>query len=250
MQFSVITASHNQPEWLKRCVRSVADQAPGVVVEHIIQQTKDPAPGIVEWVQANANARVFVEEDEGMYDAWNRGLRRVGGDFFAMLNCDEQYLPGALMRVEQAFKENPEADIVAGDYLITDEAGKLLSYRRATPLRASMILTDHLYDFTCALFFRRRVIGRGIFFDLAYGRRGLGGAGAPQRRARGLCERIPGHICDHGEKSQPGSGPHGRDRADAEIHAALGGGGSAVAAAIPAHGEAPAGRIQFQADRV
>jgi len=170
MQFSVITASHNQPEWLKRCVRSVADQAPGVVVEHIIQQTKDPAPGIVEWVQANANARVFVEEDEGMYDAWNRGLRRVGGDFFAMLNCDEQYLPGALMRVEQAFKENPEADIVAGDYLITDEAGKLLSYRRATPLRASMILTDHLYDFTCALFFRRRVIGRGIFFDLAYGK--------------------------------------------------------------------------------
>jgi hypothetical protein len=31
-----------------------------------------------------------------------------------------------------------------------------------------MILTDHLYDFTCALFFRRRLLERGIFFDPAY----------------------------------------------------------------------------------
>ncbi|MGB8353866.1 MAG: glycosyltransferase [Chthoniobacteraceae bacterium] len=167
MKFSVITASHNQPAWLKRCVRSVADQAPGVGVEHIIQE-KGPAPDTVEWLHANSNAKIFVEDDTGMYDALNRGLRRVSGDIFAILNCDEQYLPGALARVEQAFRENPDADIVAGDYLITNAAGELLSFRRATPLRASMILTDHLYDFTCALFFRRRLIERGIFFDPAY----------------------------------------------------------------------------------
>ena len=167
MKFSVITASYNQPAWLKRCVRSVADQPPGVEVEHIIQ-LKGPDPDSVEWLHANSTAKVFVEDDAGMYDAWNRGLQRVSGDVFAMLNCDEQYLPGALARVEQVFRENPDADIVAGDYLITKETGELICFRRATPLRASMILTDHLYDFTCALFFRRRVLERGIFLDLAY----------------------------------------------------------------------------------
>ena len=167
MKFSVITASYNQPEWLKRCVRSVADQTPGFEVEHIIQM-KGADPDSVEWLHANSNAKIFVEDDTGMYDALNRGLRRASGDIVAILNCDEQYLPGALARVEQTFRENPKADIVAGDCLITNVTGELLSFRRATPLRPSMILTDHLYDFTCALFFRRRLMDRGIFFDPAY----------------------------------------------------------------------------------
>lgn len=103
-----------------------------------------------------------------MYDALNKALRRVTGDVVSILNCDEQYLPGTLECVAGIFRKNPEADIVVGDFLIVDPSGELLSFRKATPLRASMILTDHLYDFTCAMFFRRRVLDRGIKFDTGY----------------------------------------------------------------------------------
>ena len=112
--------------------------------------------------------KLFVEEDTGLYDGLNRGFAHATGDVVSILNCDEQLLPGALAAVRAVFEKNPQADLVVGDWLLVDPAGKLHAFRRATKLRASMILTDHLYDFTCALFFRRRVLERGVRFDEAY----------------------------------------------------------------------------------
>ena len=43
-----------------------------------------------------------------MYDAINRGLRRASGEILAYLNCDEQYLPGALQEVAAFFEKHPE----------------------------------------------------------------------------------------------------------------------------------------------
>jgi glycosyltransferase involved in cell wall biosynthesis len=153
MLFSIVTPSFRQLDWLKRCVRSVADQ--GVELEHIIQDAGTGAD-LDDWV-AKSRARLFVEKDKGMYDAVNRGFARASGEIFAYLNCDEQYLPSALAAVADYFARHPKVDLLAADYLIVDPNGALRSYHRATPLRRSMILTDHLYDYSCALFYRRRL---------------------------------------------------------------------------------------------
>lgn len=162
VKFSIVTPSYRQLAWLQRAVRSVADQ--GVEVEHIIQDA-GTGPELETWVQGHSVTRLFVEKDRGMYDALNRGFDRATGDFCAYLNCDEQYLPGTLARVARAFAENPDADLIAGDFLILDADARLLAFRKVTPLRRTMILTDHLYAFTCALFFRRRVFTDGLRFD-------------------------------------------------------------------------------------
>jgi len=154
MLFSIVTPSFRQLDWLKRCVRSVADQ--GVELEHIVQDA-GTGPQLDEWVTGFSPARLFVERDKGMYDAVNRGFARASGEIFAYLNCDEQYLPGALAAVAALFARQAELDLLAADYLIVDPSGDLRSYHRATPLRRSMILTDHLYDYSCALFYRRRL---------------------------------------------------------------------------------------------
>src|SRR3954464_10648572 len=101
MQFSIVTPSFRQLSWLKRAVRSVADQK-GVEVEHIIQDA-GTGPELETWVRENSNAQLFVEKDNGMYDAVNRGLARAQGEICAYLNCDEQYLPGTLEKVAQCF---------------------------------------------------------------------------------------------------------------------------------------------------
>jgi glycosyltransferase involved in cell wall biosynthesis len=165
MRFSILTPSRRQLPWLKRCVRSVADQR-GVEVEHLIQDAES-GPELAWWVRENSTARLHVEADAGMYDGLNRALERATGEVIGILNCDEQYLPGTLARVARAFREHPQADLVAGDYLIVDATQRLLAYRKVTPLRRAMILTDHLYAFTCALFFRRTVFADGLRFDPA-----------------------------------------------------------------------------------
>ena len=166
MKFSILTASFKQLHWLKRAIRSVADQK-GVEVEHLIQDGNSGFE-LEHWVRWESDARLMVLPDRGMYEALNRAMPRVTGDVFAILNSDEQYLPGTLARVQQEFEAHPSTDIVVGDSLLVDEHCNLLSFRRSTPLRPSMILTDHLYDFTCALFFRSSLLKRGIRFDPDY----------------------------------------------------------------------------------
>jgi glycosyltransferase involved in cell wall biosynthesis len=165
MKFSIVTPSLRQLSWLKRCVRSVEDQA-GVEVEHLVQDGGSGSD-LEAWLRAHSMASVSVGPDCGMYDALNRALARATGEVCGILNCDEQYLPGTLARVAQVFAENPSADFVAGDYLIVDPQQRLLAFRRVTPLRPAMILTDHLYAFTCALFFRRRVFEKTGPFNAA-----------------------------------------------------------------------------------
>ena len=92
---SIITPSFRSSAWLKLCLASVADQQ--VELEHIVQDAGSD-DGTLDWLPQDRRARVFVEKDQGMYDAINRGLRRASGDILAYLNCDEQYLPGALPR--------------------------------------------------------------------------------------------------------------------------------------------------------
>jgi len=100
VRFSIITPSYRNSAWLKLCIASVADQQ--VEVEHIIQDAGSD-DGTLDWLLQDKRVRAFVEKDQGMYDGINRGLRRAGGDILAYLNCDEQYLPGALRAVRDFF---------------------------------------------------------------------------------------------------------------------------------------------------
>src|SRR5580700_4635827 len=113
MKFSIITPSFRNSAWLKLCVASVADQQ-GVEVEHIVQDSCSD-DGTQDWLPHDKRVHAFIEKDSGMYDAINRGLRRARGDILAYLNCDEQYLPGALRDVGEFFATHPGVDIVIAD---------------------------------------------------------------------------------------------------------------------------------------
>ncbi len=134
MQFSIITPSFRNSDWLKLCVASVADQK-GVTLEHIVQDSVSN-DGTLDWLPTDPRVTAYIEKDEGMYDAVNRGLRRAKGDLLAYLNCDEQYFPGALRAVYDYFQANPKVDVVFADTIVVDQSGKFLACRKAVqPLR-------------------------------------------------------------------------------------------------------------------
>lgn len=165
MRFSIVTPSFEQSQWLRLCVASVADQ--GVEHEHIVQDagSKD---GTLGWLTTDARVRAFVEPDAGMYDAINRGLRRATGDVLSYLNCDEQYLPGALAAVAAYFEAHPEVDVAFGYTLIVDEAGEFLCQRKTlTPLPWHTQVA-HLTTLTAATFSRRRIVEAGHLFNTEY----------------------------------------------------------------------------------
>lgn len=164
--FSIITPSYNMLDYLKRCAASVKDQE-GVDFEHIVIDGGS-VDGTVEWLGRNSRVKGISEKDNGMYDAINKGLRMAGGDIVAYLNCDEQYLPGTLAYVKEFFAKHPEVDIIFGDTLLIMPDGKLIAFRKGYKPRWVYIASAHLYLQSCSMFFRRRIIDDGFFFDTRF----------------------------------------------------------------------------------
>src|SRR4051812_32844636 len=160
---SIVTPSFRQLEWLRLCVASVADQQ-GIEVEHIVQ---DGGSGfsIVD-LPAAPGLQLFIQKDAGMYDAINRGLQRVRGDVCAYLNCDEQYLPGALENAAAAFARDPTLDVLLTGSVVVDREGKYICSR--PPLQPSLrhLRAGKMYNLTSSIFFRVRLIReRGLLFN-------------------------------------------------------------------------------------
>ncbi|MCX7886414.1 MAG: glycosyltransferase [Verrucomicrobiae bacterium] len=164
MDFSIITPSFRNGQWLRLCIASVADQE-GVSHEHIVQDGGSD-DGTLDWLIGERRVRVFVEKDCGMYDAINRGLKRAQGELLAYLNCDEQYLPGALAAVKEFFAAHPQTEVVFADTVVVDADGRFVAYRKAiVPCRAH-VWVSLLPTPSCAMFFRRSIITqRKLFFD-------------------------------------------------------------------------------------
>ena len=163
MKFSIITPSSNMLDYLKCCSASINDQKE-TEFEHIIMDGNS-SDGTKEWMLINKNAKSKSEQDKGMYDAINNGLKIADGDIISYLNCDEQYLPGTLSKVKKFFTENKDIDIVFGHALITDINGKLLAYRKAYRPNYSYIITSILYNLSCTMFFRKKIINDGFRFN-------------------------------------------------------------------------------------
>jgi len=194
MDFTIITPSFKQLDYLGCCIASVADQE-GVTAEHIVQDAG--SPGIEEFAEKMAEQllggyggerlsnlqtfellhirtahgytlRIFKEKDEGMYDAINKGLKKGTGKVRAYLNCDEQYLPGALKMVQDFFKNRLNVDVVLGDVIIVGTDGEAVCHRKMVKPGLAHTWTCHFGALTAGIFFREKLVNDGLLFDISY----------------------------------------------------------------------------------
>jgi glycosyltransferase involved in cell wall biosynthesis len=200
VKFSIVTPSFRNSKWLKLCIASVADQQ-GVELEHIVQDSCSD-DGTQDWLPRDARVKAFIEKDGGMYDAVNRGYRRATGDILAYLNCDEQYLPGALKTVRDFFEANPEVEVALAHSLVVDGKGKYVCHRhQMVPHPQGVWFRFPIL--TSSIFIRRKVIHeRAIFFDTRW--RDLGDfhwvlALMKSKAAIKVCDSFTSVFADTGE---------------------------------------------------
>ena len=189
MDFTIVTPSFKQLDYLGCCIASIADQE-GVTVEHIVQDAG--SPGIEEFAEKMAEQllgryggervsnlqtfellhirtahgytlRIFKEKDEGMYDAINRGLKKSHSDFFAWLNSDEQYFLGTLQTVKRSFDRDKSADVVLGDVVLLNKDYHPAIYRRIMRPSSWHTRLVHLHSLSAATFFKRSALPNPAF---------------------------------------------------------------------------------------
>jgi glycosyltransferase involved in cell wall biosynthesis len=92
MKYSIITATYNAERFVERCLASILSQTyPDF--EWIVQDgasTDRTAEIIARY--PDVRLRFASEPDCGIYDAWNRGVRRASGDWALFLGADDFFL--------------------------------------------------------------------------------------------------------------------------------------------------------------
>lgn len=119
MRFSVITVTYNSSKFLTETIRSVLSQDYGDFEYIFIDGgSTDGTLEIIKGFAARDDRIRWVSEpDDGISDAFNKGLAMASGDVIGILNSDDTYSSGTLATVAHAYLSYPGADVFHGDMI-------------------------------------------------------------------------------------------------------------------------------------
>lgn len=118
MKVSIITVAFNSAATIAHCMQSVLDQSYSNI-EYIVVDglSKDNTLNIVREFEPlfASKMRWISENDNGIYDAMNKGLHMATGDVVGILNSDDLFTDNDVIeKVAQAFTDD-KIDAVYGD---------------------------------------------------------------------------------------------------------------------------------------
>jgi glycosyltransferase len=116
---SFVTPTFNSAATVADTIASVEREAVGLEYEHVFIDGGS-TDGTVQLVKdlKGGHAIIVSEPDEGAYDAMNKGIRRANGEWVAIINSDDYYLPGAVAAMVKAAEANSSANILYGDMVV------------------------------------------------------------------------------------------------------------------------------------
>ena len=126
-RITIIIATYNASQTLRRCLESVVCQLTDECELLVIDGgSTDGTQNIIEEFKDNISYTVS-EPDEGVYDAWNKGIKASTGKWIAFIGADDVLLPYAIEHYMNFFKENGEGyDVICGKLHLVDEHGNIL----------------------------------------------------------------------------------------------------------------------------
>lgn len=153
---SVVTPSFNYGRFLEDAIASVEKQE--VDFEHIVQDACSQDETLEVLRRHGSRLKWVSEPDAGQSDAFNSGFARASGKWVSWLNADEFYFPSALKTLI-GFGERGDFDVVYGDAVFVDENGRMLRLLGQHPFRPFLLRWYGCFISTCAVLFRRPVLG-------------------------------------------------------------------------------------------
>lgn len=127
--FSIITVCYNSEETLRRTIQSVYSQKHSNIEYIIIDgNSSDNTLEIVKEYESKFENKLkwISEDDEGIYDAMNKGIEKANGEIIGIINSDDWYMKDALETVYKYYLMYPEADVFYGNIYKTLDGDKLL----------------------------------------------------------------------------------------------------------------------------
>lgn len=120
LEFSIITVSYNSIKTIEKTIKSVVSQNYKNFEYIIIDGGSDD--GTIDIIEKYRKyIDVFVSEpDEGIYDAFNKGIKLAKGKYISILNSDDTYNKNTLELVLNTLKKHPNSIVYGDTYFIDD----------------------------------------------------------------------------------------------------------------------------------
>jgi glycosyltransferase involved in cell wall biosynthesis len=150
--FSIIIPSFNQDKYIRETLENVALLKKKAAQKNIMVQlilvdncsNKETALVIDDFKEDIDN--LFVEKDKGQYDAINKGLKHVAGDFWTWLNTDDLLDIDGFFKIAEVLNDNHNIEYIYGNVGYIDANSKFyksytsgnLSLKKLTQTDASI----------------------------------------------------------------------------------------------------------------
>ncbi|MDD3117691.1 MAG: glycosyltransferase family 2 protein [Victivallales bacterium] len=121
MKISVITPVYNGERFIRDTIASVLSQQGDFELEYIICDGESTDGTLAILAEYRDRCTIVSRQDGSPQVAINNGMAMATGDLACWLNADDQFEPGTLQAVADAFRRRPQAQWLYGRCRIVDE---------------------------------------------------------------------------------------------------------------------------------
>ncbi len=156
-KISILTATFNAVRHVEEAIRSVVTHDYANIEYIVVDGASND--GTVEIIRRYEEGihRFISERDDGISDAFNKGVRLATGEIVGIVSADDALLPGALKAVAGSYVAHHQPDVIHGNVLTLDPSSGQLSVGRpdvtlrtaffGQPLRhGATFVTKRAYD--------------------------------------------------------------------------------------------------------
>ena len=138
MKISIITISFNANDTIEKTLNSINSQSYSNI-EHIIVDGGS-IDGTIEICNSFSHiSKIISEPDNGVYDAFNKGLKLATGDLIGFLNADDVFCnENSIQDIVDAFSNN-ETDIVYGNLDYVNKESKVIRNWISKPYEKGLV---------------------------------------------------------------------------------------------------------------
>jgi len=131
-KITIITVSYNSGQTIENTIKSILAQGYDAL-EYIIvdgDSTDGTLKIVKKYALHHACIKVLSEPDDGIADAFNKGVNLATGELIGIINSDDQLADGALELVNNCYLTT-NADVIYGDTIVIDKENELKILKKA-----------------------------------------------------------------------------------------------------------------------
>ena len=138
---SVVIPIFNGAPFVAKAVASIlAQNVTSVEIIVVDDGSTDGTQAVLAELAVTAGIVWFQQDHGGPARSRNRGIREASGQFVALLDCDDVWLPGKLEAQLAILEARPAVGVVHTDYEVVDEQGRIEKQARARYSQEPLVL--------------------------------------------------------------------------------------------------------------